>query len=157
MLQKLQQKLRTLLEQAAPAIGQQEAASEELSLPLAAASLLFEVAWADHNVSATEEAALQRALAKLFALSDADSQEVLVASRKLHRDSVGVHPYTRLLNESLAAAEKFELLVQLWKLAMVDDGLSHLEEHRIRAIAELLYIEHADFIAAKQQARGSTS
>ena len=129
------------------------AGSDELSLPLASAILLYEVAWADHNVSTAEEAALKHSLIELYSLSDENAEEILVTSREQHRDSVGVYPYTRLLNDNLSKAEKFELMVQLWSLALVDDGLDQFEEHRIRAIAELIYVEHSDFIAAKQQAR----
>ena len=153
MLHRLHRKLRDLMAQSPISTTPSAGNNEQLSLPLASAILLFEVAWADHNVSAAEEAALKHALIKLHDLSDENAQQILVASREQHRDSVGVYPYTRLLNDSLSKAEKFELMVQLWSLALVDDGLDQFEEHRIRAIAELIYVEHADFIAAKQQAR----
>jgi uncharacterized tellurite resistance protein B-like protein len=35
---------------------------------------------------------------------------------------------------------------------MADDVLSRYEEHLIRKVADLLYVPHSDFMAAKQQA-----
>lgn len=153
MLGSLQDKLRALLNQSAGVTSSAETNNAELSLPLATASLLFEVAWADHNVSELEQRALKHALIALFSLTEAQVEQVLETGRKQHQASVGVYPYTRLINENLNKAEKFELLIQLWSIALVDDGLDQFEEHRIRAIAELLYVDHPDFIRAKQQAR----
>lgn len=153
MLASLQKKLRTLVQQASKERRTPNAEALEISLPLAAASVLFEVAWADHHISAAEEDSLQQALIKLYQITPDQAQEVLTLSREQHQTSVGVYPYTRLLNEQLDRTEKFELLIQLWSVALVDEGIDQFEEHRIRAIAELLYIDHPDFIRAKQIAR----
>jgi uncharacterized tellurite resistance protein B-like protein len=40
----------------------------------------------------------------------------------------------------------------MWRVAMADDVLSRYEEHLIRKVADLLYVPHSDFMAAKQQA-----
>ena len=40
----------------------------------------------------------------------------------------------------------------MWQVAMADNALSQYEEHVIRKVADLLYVPHGDFIAAKQSA-----
>ncbi|MFM7121605.1 MAG: TerB family tellurite resistance protein [Gammaproteobacteria bacterium] len=35
----------------------------------------------------------------------------------------------------------------------MDDGIDRYEEHAIRRIADLLYVEHPRFIAARREAR----
>jgi uncharacterized tellurite resistance protein B-like protein len=43
----------------------------------------------------------------------------------------------------------------LWQVAFADGRLDAHEQHFMRKIADLLYIPHADYVAAKQRARGS--
>ncbi len=42
---------------------------------------------------------------------------------------------------------------RIWKLAYADNELDVMEEHRIRRIAELINVDHSDFIRLKIQAR----
>ncbi len=39
----------------------------------------------------------------------------------------------------------------MWSLSLADGEPHHLEEHRIRRLAELLHVSHSDFIRAKLQ------
>lgn len=132
-----------------------DAPSEEQLLPAAAAMLLLEVAWADHNMSDDEIALIVRSLQQLFDLQEPFVSQLVKDAREKHNSSVGVYEYTRTLNDSLNEEEKFQLLVQLWRLALSDQDLHALEEHVIRRISELLYVSHSRFIAAKQKARAS--
>ena len=59
---------------------------------------------------------------------------------------------TRTLNALASAEQKRALLGMMWRVAMADNELSRYEEHLIRKVADLLYVPHSDFIAAKQQA-----
>ncbi len=136
---------------------QTDAAVEPLQdselMPIAAAMLLLEVAWADHEVSEMETEALKRGLHNLFKLTPSAIDSIITRAHAHHEDSVGVYEYTRRLNDSLDADEKFELLTQLWRLAFADAELDRYEEHTLRRIAELLYVPHQRFIAAKRLAR----
>lgn len=120
---------------------------------LAAAALLLEVAWADHDISEEELTLIGRQLRQQFGLSDKDVNDVIEESREKHGDSVGVHSYTRTINDAWDEPRKFELILALWKLALSDDDLHRYEEHSIRRIAELLYLSHSRFIEAKLKAK----
>jgi len=130
----------------------EEATAEQL-LPAAAAILLLEVAWADHNISDTEIAVIGSSLQNLFELQEPFVSQLLQDARQKHATSVGVYEYTRTLNETLSEDEKFQLLIALWRLALSDNDLHALEEHVIRRISELLYVPHTRFITAKREAR----
>ena len=41
----------------------------------------------------------------------------------------------------------------MWQVAYADGHLDHYEEHLIRRVADLLYVEHRDFIQAKLAVR----
>jgi len=122
-------------------------------LALAAAALLLEVAWADHDIADDELAIIERALTAQFGLSEDEVRTLVDESREAHDDSVGVYGYTRTINDSCTEEQKFELVTALWRLALADDGLHRYEEHTIRKIAELIYLSHSRFIEAKLRAK----
>ena len=121
----------------------------------AAAALLFEVVWADHEVDEEELAETVRQLQTLFAVDAATAAALISDARKLHDRSVGHHAFTRVLNDNLDEATKIELVEAMWRVAGSHEGVNALEEHTIRRVADLLYVSHKDFIAAKLAARES--
>ncbi len=123
------------------------------SVELAAAVLLFEVAWADHSISNIELATVRETLLRVFGIDEATVDELVAESQSQHKDSVGVQRFTRAIVEAWPPEQRFELVVQLWRLAFCDAGVHKHEDAAIRKIAELLYIGHSRFIAAKRKAR----
>ena len=126
---------------------------QQPSVELAAAVLLFEVAWADHHISAVELQAVREALIREFEIDEATVDKLVAESKSQHEDSVGVHRFTRALVEAWTAEQRFRLIVQLWRLAFCDAGVDKYEDAAIRKIADLLYVSHGDFISAKRKAR----
>lgn len=120
---------------------------------LAAATLLLEVAWADHEISDRELSLIERQLTSQFQLTDAAVRELVEESKRDHAESVGMHRYTRTINEAWDEPRKFELVLALWQLALSNDELNRYEEHTIRKIADLLYLSHDRFIEAKLRAK----
>ena len=120
---------------------------------LAAAALLLEVAWADHDIADEELELIEQQLERQFGLSGQEVQELVEESRQAHEESVGLYGYTRTINESWSEEQKFTLVTALWRLALASDGLHRYEEHTIRKIAELLYLSHSRFIEAKLKAK----
>jgi uncharacterized tellurite resistance protein B-like protein len=116
---------------------------------LAAAALLLEVAWADHEISDEELALIEEHLQSQFGLSEAEVDELVAESRRAHEESVGLYHYTRTINDAWTEEQRFSLVMALWRLALANDELHRYEEHTIRKIAELLYLSHERFIEAK--------
>jgi len=142
--------LATLLDRL---LGREEEKADPRLVPLAAATLLIEVAWADQNITDAELDIVRSALTSQFDLSREEVEDIVRESRSAQDKSVGLYAFTRTLVEAWDEAQRFELLVQLWRLALSDAELDRFEEHTIRKIAELLYVSHARFIEAKQRAR----
>ncbi len=137
-------------------LGREEEKSDPRLVPLAAATLLIEVAWADQNITDAELDIVRSALNRQFDLTEDEVEEILNESRSAQDESVGLYAFTRTLVDAWDEAQRYELVVQLWRLALSDSKLDRFEEHTIRKIAELLYVSHARFIEAKQQARHLT-
>ena len=124
-----------------------------LSPEFALAVLLFEVAWADHDISDAEQQTIVTAASEMTGRSAGSLRDTLSAAREQVQDHVGVQGYTRLLVERWSYSDRCRLIEALWRVALAEDGIDPLEEARVRHCAELLYVAHADFIAAKQAAR----
>lgn len=143
--------LKKLAKQLAPTPD--DATAPEARLALAASALLFEVAFADRAVAAEELAQIRRALHDRFDLPAAELEALIDEAQAGYEDRVGVQSLTRTLTDHWDEPQRFDLVVALWEVALAEGGIDAFEEHRIRAIAELLYLSHSRFIAAKLQAR----
>jgi uncharacterized tellurite resistance protein B-like protein len=126
---------------------------EVLEPALAAAALMFEVVWADHDIGNDEIQSMTRLLQQIFAIEKQRVDELVTLTRANHNTSVGVFPFTRALNEQLNEDEKYQVLKAMWSIALADEQLDSFEEHTIRRIADLLYVPHQRFIAAKLAAK----
>ena len=116
--------------------------------------LLLEVAWADHELEDQELEQVKVALESMYEIDQDTVSEIIDRARTDHEKSTGVFPFTRLLNERLDRSERKALLVHLWKVANFEGDKEHYEEHVIRKITDLLYLNHSDFIAAKREVQG---
>ena len=132
-----------------------EDTSPEQLTALAAAALLLEVSWADHDIAPAELASMEQALQQQFRLDGGAARALVEQSRREQENSVGLYDYTRVINENWEEPRKFELVRALWQLAYSDHTLDRYEEYTIRKIAELLYLSHERFIEAKLQAKST--
>ena len=144
----LLKKLKELLGSESTATGE----GEHRSLELACAALMFEVARADFTVETTEQDAVTSLLAAQFKLSADEVSTITEAAVEQADAATCLFEFTRTLNELASAEQKRNLLAMMWRVAMADNELSRYEEHVIRKVADLLYVPHGDFIAAKQSA-----
>lgn len=128
-------------------------AKEQDAVAHAAAMLLFEVAWADHAVTPEEVARVDASLQALFGLSPGVAEDLAAGVRSEHQETTSIYPFTRAVNDSLNAEERYRLMVALWRLALADQEVAAYEEASIRKISDLLYVSHKDFIRAKLEAK----
>lgn len=126
-------------------------------LEMAGAALLLEVAEADYQDDPAETEAIKAALEKEFSIEQNEVAALLERARTETDGATDLFPYTRLLNEHCTREQKLSLLTAMWRVAFADGHLDKYEEHLIRRVAELLHLDHNEFIAAKQAGRGPSS
>jgi uncharacterized tellurite resistance protein B-like protein len=119
---------------------------------LAVAALLFEIAFSDFNSSKPERQMILQVVTKAFALSPEEAQTLLSLAEAEHQVSTDYFQFTRLINQHYTPQQKVDLVESLWHVAYADGELHRYEEHVIRRLADLLYVSHTDFIAAKHRA-----
>ena len=144
----LLQKLKELLGRESTTVRE----AEHRAMELACSALMFEVARADFSVETIEQDAVTSMLKEQFNLSADEVFTITEAAVEQADAATCLFEFTRTLNEFASAEQKRDLLAMMWRVAMADDALSRYEEHVIRKVADLLYVPHADFIAAKQSA-----
>jgi len=111
--------------------------------------LMLEVAWSDHDIDSGEEKAMLLAINEAFDLDTEEAKTRLTQAKILHQKSVGSYEYTSLINDHMTYDEKKNIIQTLWQIANSDQYIDQWEEHAIRKIADLLYVDHRDFIKAK--------
>ena len=138
-------------------LGGKDAAAEpgasEEQIHMACAALLLEVAEADYEEDPMEVDAVLHALKTELHLDQATVRSLLERARKETGGATDLFPYTHLLNKRCDREQKLAILTALWRVALADGVLHKYEDQLLRRVTELLHLDHADFIAAKQAAR----
>ena len=116
---------------------------------LASAIILIEVSYSDFEIKDVETEKMIKFFETSLNLSKEKSIWLNNEAQKLHKDTNCLRKYIKLINENYTKEEKMKLINIAWKIARADDEIDKYEEHRIRKISELLYLNHADFIKEK--------
>ena len=140
--------LQSLLAGGAP--GRAEAPD---AVPMAAATLLAEVARVDHDVKDVDRVAASQSLQQLFALTRDRADALLEHALRPENRPTSYYSLVTVLNRNLSMQDKVALVEHMWKVAQVDSEIDMYEDHIVRKISDLLYLSHSDFISAKHRAR----
>jgi len=125
------------------------AGDTEHRLQLATAALLIEVMRTDDQDHEQEQAVLLSRLQQKFQIEPDRCTEIIRLAESEISQSTDYHQFTRLINEQFSQQQKTHVIELMWEIAWADGELDPWEEHLIRRVADLIYISHADFIAAK--------
>jgi len=119
------------------------------SLQLATAALLIEMMRADTKVSEEERGTVMKTVMAIFHLTEEESDTLLRFAEEKIRKATGYYEFTALINKGFPYPQKVKVIEHLWEIAFADTSLDKYEEHMVRKIADLIYVEHKDFIDAK--------
>ena len=123
------------------------------TLQIATAALLVEMMRTDNHIAAEESALIEKTLREQLSLEAGELGDLLKLADAEARQAVGYYPFTSLINKQCSLEQKVRIVENMWHVAMSDGHISAHENHLMRKIADLLYVGHADYIAAKQRAR----
>ncbi len=122
------------------------------SLQIATAALLVEIMHADFEVSSDENEAIRNALCESFDLTINDAEDLIRLAEQEMDKAADYFQFTSLINKHFDLAQKVKIVENFWKVAFSDGVLDKYEDHIVRKIADLLYVPHREFIAAKHRA-----
>ena len=129
------------------------ASSDARRVQVATAALLFEMMRMDEQMHEAERATIADAVRRALGVSEAETAELLQLAEAEAQQATDYFQFTSLINQSFTPEQKEHIVEQLWRVAYADGNLHRYEEHLVRKIAELIYVPHAAFIAAKLRAR----
>lgn len=130
--------------------SEQQKAPEQYALERVSAVLLIEIARADSEIDESEIAVVGRAVEASCASVPSDElEEIIATARKDAESSISFHDHIRQINRGFSREQKLKLIEQMWRVAYADGDLDKYEEYTIRKLAELLFVEHQEFIKAK--------
>jgi uncharacterized tellurite resistance protein B-like protein len=121
----------------------------EHPLRLATSALLIEMTRADATVKGHECETVMKAIQSKFHLSREETDTLITLAEKEIRKATGYYTFTSLINKGFSYQQKVRVIEHLWEVAFSDTELDKHEEHMVRKIADLIYVEHRDFIEAK--------
>jgi uncharacterized tellurite resistance protein B-like protein len=121
----------------------------ERSLQLATAALLIEMMRADAEITGDERRMVMSTIMTRFYLTEEESSALLQFAEEKIRKATGYYEFTSLINRGFNYEQKVRVIENLWEVAFTDEYLDKHEEHMVRRIADLIYVEHKDFIDAK--------
>jgi uncharacterized tellurite resistance protein B-like protein len=121
------------------------------TLRLATAALLIEMTRADYEVKSVELETILSLLQDHFAISAVETRELLQLAEHEADMSTTYHKFTSLINSQYSAAQKIQVIELLWEVAFADGKIQKYEDYLVRKIADLLYVPHREFIAAKHR------
>jgi len=129
--------------------NEQPTQMQEHDLKTAVAALLIEVMRADTQQQDDELKALTFTLKKYFQLTDEEVDELMQSAGKSLDEAIDYFQFSKQINNQCSAQQRIDIVELLWRLAYADGELDPQEEYVIRRVANLLYVTHEDFIAAK--------
>ena len=125
------------------------------ALQVATAALLLEMMRMDNELKEEERQAIANTLQIQFTLGREQIETLMALAEQEAREANDYYQFTSLINKHCDHGQKVQIIENLWHVAMIDGHLDAHELHLMRKLADLLYIGHADYVAAKQRARES--
>ena len=126
-------------------------------IEVATAALLVEVMRMDGDISATEREAGMRAVRAKFGLNAEEAQALIELGEAEARQATDYYQFTSLINRQFTREQKIRIVELLWEVAYADAAVNPHEDHLIRKLSDLLYVDHSDYILAKQKARAAVA
>lgn len=126
---------------------------DQSDLNLACAALLVEVARADYVDDPREMEAVIKVIREVLKMPETDISELIAEANSEVTEATSMFPHTSLINQHCSRDQKYVILKAMWRVAFADNNLDKYEEHLIRRVADLIHLDHSEFIQAKIEAR----
>jgi uncharacterized tellurite resistance protein B-like protein len=133
------------------------AANDRHTIEVATAALLAEIVRLDGSAQAAERDAALRAVRGKFGLTAPEAQTLIDLAEKEAREANDYYQFTSIINKRFTQPQKIRVVELLWEVAYADAAATPIEEHVIRRLADLLCVDHRDYITAKLKARAAAT
>lgn len=116
---------------------------------IATCILMLEAARIDEDFADEERDQILVTLSNRYDLSEAEALELLDLSKKSRAESVDVWQFTNQINKACSLKEKIEIVEEVWRVVVADEGIHGNESHFMRQLGRLLNLTSPQVIDAK--------
>ncbi len=138
---------------AAPESENQEPDNHQLAV--AATALMVQLSRADHNEDERELQTIVDCAVKAHQVTRDEAEAILQDALNHADDATSMYEFTGQINEHLDQDAKQSLLESIWRVAFADGRIDKYEEHLIRRMADLLHLNHREYMQARHRAENS--
>lgn len=125
----------------------------EHDLRLAAATLMFELIRSDGRIDRVELVYMGEILRREFKLEDQELDELFKMAKASADEATSLQGFTREICDNWGNSKRVKLLEYLWMLALSDENIDPHERHLVRKVAGLLYLNEAEIVIARENAK----
>ena len=126
-----------------------EAPQKTGTTALAVCVVMMEAANADDTFTEEERTHILDVLQKRFDLPKDEAHELLEEAAQARKASSDLWHFTHEINRAFSVPEKIRVMEELWRIFYSDQFLDGHEDHLAHQLAELLNLNHRQFIDAK--------
>ncbi len=121
-------------------------------LAIAATALMVQLSRVDRNEDERELQAIVDCAVEAHEVTPEDARAILDNARSQADDATSLYEFTGQLNDMLDQAGKRRILESIWRVAFADGRIDKYEEHMIRRMADLLHLNHREYMESRYRA-----
>ncbi|WP_417530386.1 TerB family tellurite resistance protein [Marinobacter lipolyticus] len=125
------------------------------SLAVAATALMVQLSRIDNNEDERELQTIVDCAVDAHEVTREEAEEILQDVLNHADDATSLYEFTGQINEHLDQTAKQTLLESIWRVAFADGRIDKYEEHLIRRMADLLHLNHREYMQARHRAEGA--
>lgn len=126
-------------------------------LAVAATALMVQVSRVDSREDEQELRTVMDCAVQAHQVTREEAEAILEDALAHAEDATSLYEFTGQINEYFDQTQKQALLVSIWRVAFADGRIDKYEEHLIRRMADLLHLNHREFMQARHQAEATTA
>ncbi|MDY6814687.1 MAG: TerB family tellurite resistance protein [Pseudomonadota bacterium] len=124
-------------------------------LAVAATALMVQLSRVDNDEDERELKTIVDCAVKAHQVTREEAGEILQDALAHAEDATSLYEFTGQINDHLDQEQKQALLESIWHVALADGRIDKYEEHLIRRIADLLHLNHREYMQARHRAEGT--
>ncbi|MBW0146689.1 tellurite resistance TerB family protein [Marinobacter arenosus] len=124
-------------------------------LAVAATALMVQLSRIDRDEDEREMQTIVDCAVKAHQVTREEAETILADALSHADDATSMYEFTGQINEHLDQASKQALLESIWRVAFADGRIDKYEEHLIRRMADLLHLNHREYMQARHRAESA--
>ncbi|MDX1633380.1 MAG: TerB family tellurite resistance protein [Marinobacter sp.] len=137
--------------------GREQRPPDKHDLAVAATALMVQLSRVDNNEDDRELETIVDCAVRAHEVTPEEARAILDDARSHASDATSLYEFTGKLNDQLDQEGKQVILESIWRVAFADGRIDKYEEHLIRRMADLLHLNHREYMQCRHRAEEKMS